>query len=89
VDELILKMDKIVLTVDELSKVHKVFGNNYSREKAYAEEIDWAVFEQQERERARKEEREKRQVNRGHGPSATDKTQERAAMMIETESSSG
>ena len=42
VDELIVKMEKIVLTVDELNKVHKVFGNNYSREKAYQEEIDWA-----------------------------------------------
>jgi hypothetical protein len=36
-------MEKIVLTVDELNQVHKVFGNSYSREKAYAEEIDWAI----------------------------------------------
>ena len=41
VDELLVKLEKIHQTIDELNKVHDKFGKEYSREKAYAEEIDW------------------------------------------------
>jgi hypothetical protein len=41
VEELITKMEKIHQCVDELSKVHNQFGDNYSRESAYDMEIDW------------------------------------------------
>lgn len=41
VDELVVKLEKAHQTIHELVQVHEVYGDNYDREKAYAEEIDY------------------------------------------------
>ena len=39
-EQLTNKLDRAHQTVDELVKVHREYGQDYSREKAYAEDID-------------------------------------------------
>lgn len=58
VDELIVKLEKAHQTIHELVQVHEVYGENYDREKAYAEEIDYQAAQNQEKTAKRHDNRQ-------------------------------